>query len=179
MGDTRKATAPVHTPGHQHATPTSTRGAVKECPGAHPPKSNPRAGYPDHFATHPASVQSEAPGSVEANALISAAPKARLSGHDDLNPTHHRSNKDGDPVPTATNYRLPRPGRKYLDATEQADLAARIAQRDYARQFTDQIRAAQTLTCPADTRFKHLITNDLTCVRCNEAAATILERNSA
>lgn len=76
-----------------------------------------------------------------------------------------------------TTYRRPPAGRKYITAAERADQAAREAARKRASEYTDVIRAAQALRCPAQgARFNHYLNNDLTCCRCNTDAATILER---
>lgn len=176
MGDTRWATAPVNT-WSTNSHPDDTGGRGQGIPGAHHPQTNRLCRYPGRVARNrERAIRS--PRLRRSIALISAAPKARLSGHDDLNPTHHRSNKDGDPVTTATDYRLPRPGRKYIDATERADQKARQAQLNRAKQHIDVIRAAETITCTTDPRFKHLLNNDLICARCNTPALTILETDN-
>lgn len=83
------------------------------------------------------------------------------------------------PMTTSTTYR-PRAGRKYIDAAERADQAAREAARARAAEYTDVIRACQAIRCPAqNSRFNHYLNNDLTCCRCDQTAATILERQPA
>ena len=78
---------------------------------------------------------------------------------------------------TETTYRRPPAGRKYITAAERADQAAREAARKRASEYTDVIRAAQALRCPAQgARFNHYLNNDLTCCRCDQTAADILER---
>ena len=79
-------------------------------------------------------------------------------------------------MPTSTTYR-PRAGRNYLDAAERADQQAREAARARAAEYTDVIRACQSIRCPAqNSRFNHFLNNDLTCCRCDHTAATIVER---
>lgn len=79
-------------------------------------------------------------------------------------------------MPTSTPYR-PRAGRNYLDAAERADQQAREAARARAAEYTDVIRACQAIRCPAqNSRFNHFLNNDLTCCRCDQTAADILER---
>lgn len=70
----------------------------------------------------------------------------------------------------------PRPGRIYHDTIERNDRARRRAEQAYAAEHANVIRACREIICPADTRFNHLLDNHLTCARCGQTAATILER---
>ena len=76
----------------------------------------------------------------------------------------------------SNDYRRPHAGRKYMTALELADQHARETARDNARQYTAEIRAAQRHRCPADPRFRHLVTNELHCIRCNQHINQINER---
>lgn len=77
-----------------------------------------------------------------------------------------------------TDYQRPKPGRKYIEALTAHEIALREAARDYAREHYDVIKAAQTIRCTAqESRYKHLIDNNLTCARCGITAATILDND--
>ena len=78
---------------------------------------------------------------------------------------------------TTTDYRRPTAGRKYIEALEANDQAAREAARNQAREYSDVIHAVQKLRCPEHGgRFKHLLNNELICAHCGDLAITILER---
>lgn len=69
--DATQATHGRHAGGYRAPSrhPENTAGRGQGIPGAHTPQANPSRSHPGRVA-YPASVQSEAPGSVEANALI-------------------------------------------------------------------------------------------------------------
>ena len=70
----------------------------------------------------------------------------------------------------------PRPKRTYIETIQRNDRARRRAEQAFAAEHADVIRACNALDCPSDPRFTHLLDNQLTCARCGNTAATILER---